>query len=187
MTTATAPQTQARTTTWAIDPAHTLVELAARHMMFTTVKGRFTGVSGTIVQDAADPTRSTVEVEIDAASITTGEAQRDAHLRSADFLDVENYPKITFRGTGVEGSSERFRVSGELAIRGTSRQVVLDAEFNGRGVNPYGKQVAGFTATTEINRKDFGLTWNVGLEAGGVLVGDTVKIAIDVQAVLQED
>ena len=157
MSIALAPQTQTRTTTWEIDPAHTLVELSAKHMMFTTVKGRFTGVRGTIIEDA-DPTQSAVDVEIDAATITTGDIQRDAHLRSPDFLDVEQYPTITFRSTRVEGTHERFRVVGDLTIRGVTREVVMDSEFVGRGTNPYGKEVAGYTATGQINRKDFGLT-----------------------------
>ena len=177
---------QPRTTTWQIDPSHTLVELAAKHMMFTTVKGRFTGVKGTIVEHEDDPTQSSVQAEIDAATITTGDEQRDAHLKSADFLDVENYPTITFRSTRIQGTRERFRVIGDLTIRGTTREVVMDAEFGGRGRNPYGKEVAGFTATGEINRKDFGLTWNVALEAGGWLVSDTSKNNLDVQAGRQE-
>lgn len=185
-TTSPTPRTQTRTTTWQIDPSHTLVELSAKHMMFTTVKGRFTGVRGTIVDHADDPTQSAVQAEIDAATITTGDAQRDAHLQSPDFLDVENYPTITFKSTRVEGNGARFRIIGDLTIRGTTREVALDTELVGRGTNPYGKDVAGFTATTQINRKDFGLTWNVALEAGGVLVSDTVKISLEVQAVRQE-
>ncbi len=186
MSTTVSPETRRRTTTWQIDPAHTLVELSAKHMMFTTVKGRFTGVKGTIMDHADDPTQSSVQAEIDARSISTGDEQRDAHLRSADFLDVENHPTITFRSTRIEGTRESFRVTGDLTIRGTTRQVTLDAEFNGSGTNPYGKQVAGFSATTQINRKDFGLNWNVALEAGGWLVSDTIKISLDVQAVRQE-
>ena len=186
MPTLTAPQTQTRTTTWQIDPSHTLVELSAKHMMFTTVKGRFTGVRGTIVEHADDPTQSSVQAEIDAATITTGDPQRDAHLQSPDFLDVQDHPTITFKSTRIEGTRERFRLIGDLTIRGISREVALDAELVGRGTNPYGKDVAGFTATGQINRKDFGLTWNVALEAGGVLVGDVIKINLDVQAVRQD-
>jgi polyisoprenoid-binding protein YceI len=179
MTTSIAPTA---VTTWQIDPAHTLVELSAKHMMFTTVKGRFTGVKGTIVDNADDPARSYVEAEIDAASITTGDAQRDAHLRSADFLDVADYPSITFRSTHVEGTRERFRLTGDLTIRGTTRPVTFQAEFSGTGKSPWGNEVAGFSATGEINRKDFGLNWNVALETGGLLVSDTVKISLEVQA-----
>ena len=185
MTTATI-EIQPQTTTWQIDPSHTLVELAAKHMMFTTVKGRFTDVKGTIVEQEDDPTQSSVQAEIDAATITTGDEQRDAHLKSADFLDVENHPTITFRSTRIEGTRERFRVIGDLTIRGATREVVLEAELAGQGTNPYDKEVAGFTATGQINRKDFGLNWNVALEAGGWLVSDTIKINLDVQAVRQE-
>lgn len=181
----TTAQAPTPTATWEIDPSHTLVELAVKHMMFTTVKGRFTGVKGTIVEREDDPTRSSVEAEIDASTITTGDDQRDAHLKSADFLDAERYPTITFRSTRIEGTRERFRVVGDLSIRGTTREVALDAEVVGRATNPFGKEVAGFTASAEINRKEFGLTWNVALEAGGWLVGDTVKISLDVQAVKQ--
>jgi polyisoprenoid-binding protein YceI len=185
MTTLTA-QPQTTTTTWTLDPAHSLVEFGAKHMMFTTVKGRFTGVSGTIIDVADDPTQSSVEVEIDAASITTGDPQRDGHLKSADFLDVGNFPKLTFRSRRIEGTRERFQVIGDLTIRGTTRKVSLDAQFQGSGTNPWGKTVAGFTAQTEINRKDFGLTWNVALETGGVLVSDRIKITLEVQAVKQD-
>ncbi len=182
----TSSQTQSRTTTWQIDPAHTLVEFSAKHMMFTTVKGRFTGVQGTIVDVADDPSKSSVEAQMDAATVSTGDPQRDTHLKSADFLDVEHHPKITFRSKRIEGTRDRFKVIGDLTIRGTTREVMLDAQFSGRGTNPYGKEVAGFSAETQVNRKDFGLTWNVALEAGGVLVGDTVKIELEVQAVRQD-
>jgi polyisoprenoid-binding protein YceI len=187
MTTAV-PATQVTTTatTWTLDPAHTLVEFSAKHMMFTTVKGRFSGVSGTIVEVANDSARSSVDVEIDAGSITTGDIQRDAHLKSGDFLDVENYPKVTFKSRRVEGMRERFRILGDLTIRGVTREVELEAEYHGTATNPWGKTVVGFTASTEINRQDFGLTWNVALEAGGVLVSDRVKITLEVQAVKQD-
>jgi len=168
-----------------IDPAHTLVEFSAKHMMFTTVKGRFSGVSGTILDVADDLTRSSVEVEIDAASIATGDLQRDGHLMSPDFLDVANFPRITFKSRRIEGKRERFRVIGDLTIRGKTGEVALEAEFQGIGANPWGKTVAGFSASTEINRKDFGLSWNVALETGGVLVSDRLKITLEVQAVEQ--
>jgi polyisoprenoid-binding protein YceI len=185
MTASIAPQVE-KTTIWQIDPAHTLVEFAVKHMMFATVKGRFGGVHGTIVDDAAGPSRSSVEVEIDAASIDTREEKRDAHLRSPDFLDVQNHPTITFKSSRVEhAGQDRLRVVGDLTIHGTTREVVLDTTINGRGTNPFGLEVAGFTAETTINRRDFGLTWNVALEAGGVLVGDTVKILLEIEAVKQ--
>ena len=182
---AAAPQTG--TSTWAIDPGHTLVEFSGRHMMVTTVKGRFKDVRGTLVIDEADPARSSVEVEIGAASLDTGNEQRDNHLKSPDFLEVERYPTITFKSTRVEpgDGANRFRVIGDLTIRGVTREVVLDATFNGRGTNPWGQEVAGYSAETEINRKDYGVEWNAALEGGGFLVGETVKIALEIEAAKQ--
>jgi len=175
-------------TVWEIDPKHTLVEFSVRHMMFTTVKGRFTGVSGTIhCADEADPSRASVEAEIVTASINTGDEQRDIHLRSADFLDVDNYSKIIFTSTGVEvRATDELRVVGQLTVHGITREVTLEATFNGRGKNPWGQEVAGFSAETTINRKDFGLTWNAALESGGLLVGDKLEIRIEVQAIRQQ-
>jgi polyisoprenoid-binding protein YceI len=170
--------------TYRIDPAHSLIELSAKHMMFTTVKGRFTGVTGTIFEAANDPTgTSSVEAEIDTATLTTGDEKRDQHLRSADFLDVDHYPRISFKSTRVEGSGEQYRVIGDLTIHGTTREVTLDTTLNGSGKNPWGLELVGYSAQTEINRKDFGLNWNVALETGGVLVSDKVKILLEVQAV----
>jgi polyisoprenoid-binding protein YceI len=185
--------TEARTTgttTWTIDPSHTLVEFSARHMMITTVKGRFAGVSGTIRVDHAHPERSSVEVEMETASIDTRTEQRDQHLRSADFLDVESHPVVSFRGTRVEGQvsepGDEFRVHGELTIRGTSREVVLDAVFEGTGTDPWGGERASFSARGKIDRRDFGLTWNAALETGGVLVSNEIRIAIEAQATKAE-
>lgn len=178
------------TTVWQIDPAHTTVEFAVKHMMFTTVRGRFKALSGTIRIDEPHPDRSSVDVSIDASSIDTGVGDRDAHLRSADFLDVEQHPQITFRSTRVEGAhrqqGDRFTIAGELQIRGTKIPVTLSATFEGLGKDPWGKQRAGFAARTEIDRRDWGLRWNQALETGGVLVGNTVKIEIEAQAVKQE-
>jgi polyisoprenoid-binding protein YceI len=155
-------------------------------MMVTTVKGRFTGVEGTIDVNEENPAESRTNVTIDAASITTGNEQRDAHLRSADFLDAEEFPTITFASTAVRPTSaSTFEVTGDLTIRGTTRPVTLAVELNGRGTSPYGQEVAGLSATTTINRQDFGLNWNVALEAGGVLVGPTAKIAIELEAIRQ--
>ena len=181
---ATSTQTQGLTGTWTIDPTHTLVEFSGKHMMFTTVKGRFRDLAGTITLDEADHARSGVEVEIQAASIDSGVDQRDGHLKSPDFLDVENNPTITFNTTGVLPiGADRARVFGDLTIRGTTRPIELDVAYEGLGKNPWGKEVVGFSARTEINRKDYGLTWNVALEAGGFLVSDQVKIHLEVQAV----
>ncbi len=174
-------------TTWNLDASHTNVELAAKHLMITTVKGRFADVKGTIQVDEQNPDRSHVEVEIDAASIDTRSEPRDAHLRSADFLDVENYPTLTFRSTRVEGAyaeaGDSFRLVGDLTIRGTTREVVLNATYEGTAKDPWGGERVSFSATTRIDRRDFGLTWNAALEAGGVVVSNEVKISLEVQAV----
>lgn len=191
---ATETQTQADTrtgkTTWQLDPAHTQVEFAVKHMMFTSVRGRFGEVSGKLELDPENPNASRVEVEIDAASIDTGVPDRDAHLRSADFLDAENHPKLTFRSTAVKGADfepgEDFQVEGELEIRGTTRKITLDAIYHGQGKDPFGNHKAGFTAEMDLDRSDFGLTWNQALEAGGVLVGERVKITIDAQFAREE-
>jgi polyisoprenoid-binding protein YceI len=172
--------------TWVIDPAHSVVELAVKHMMFSTVKGRFPKLSGTIVLDEADLAASSVTAEIEAASIDTGEQARDTHLRSADFLDVEQFPAISFRSTAVvPRGRDRFVVLGDLTLHGVTREVSLEAELAGTGTDPWGGRRAGFSASTIINRRDFGLTWNQALEAGGVLVSDQVKISLEIQAAAQ--
>ncbi len=179
-------QTAARTT-WQIDPKHTTVGFGVKHMMFATAKGRFAGVSGTIVLDEANPAQSSVQVEVDAASVDTREQQRDGHLRSPDFFHVEQYPTITFKSTRVEPTSANTaRVYGDLTIRGVTRPVVLDATLLGRGKNPWGQEVAGFEVRGKVNRKEFGLNWNAALETGGFLVGDEVNLEIDVEAVHQQ-
>lgn len=173
-------------TTWTIDPAHTLVEFGVKHMMVTTVKGRFTEVEGTITGSIEDPTSAQAEVSIKAASIDTRNEQRDAHLRSADFLDAEHYPEITFKSTRVEKKSkDHLTVYGDLTIRDTTKEVELDVAINGVGKTPFGTEIVGITAETIITRQDFGLTWNVALETGGVLVGNTAKISIELEAVKQ--
>ena len=180
----TLEHTVAPTSQWEIDPAHTDVSFAVKHLMISTVRGRFGSVRGTFRLDEAEPARSSVSVEIDAASIDTRQEQRDAHLRSADFLDAEVHPLLTFASRVVEPTGkDRLRVTGDLTIRGTSRAVVLDVTDEGRGGDPWGGQRAAFSATTTIDRRDFGLTWNQALEAGGVLVGNEIRISLDVQAV----
>ena len=183
MTTATAPATR---TTWSIDPAHSSVEFGVRHLMITTVRGRFTDVKGTVTLDERDPSAGSVAVEIAAASIDTREPQRDTHLRSADFFDVEKFPALTFRSTQIErGAADRFTVAGDLTIHGVTRPVTLDVQAEGESKDPWGGQRAGFTATTKIKRSEFGLTWNQLLETGGLAVSDDVKITLDVQLVKQ--
>jgi polyisoprenoid-binding protein YceI len=178
------------TTIWEIDPAHSTIEFAVKHMMFTTVRGRFKNFKGTVRVDERNPDLSRVDVSIEAASIDTGVVDRDAHLRSADFLDVEQYPKITFRTTRVDGAhkneGDRFRVTGELELRGKAIPVTLDATFEGLGKDPWGKQRAGFAAKGAIDRREWGLRWNQALETGGVLVGNSVRIEIEAQAVKQD-
>lgn len=184
MTTSAPATADTSRSTWTIDPDHTQVWFAVKHMMFATVKGQFPGVSGEIVLDANDPAKTAIEVKIEAASIDTRSAQRDEHLRSADFFDVENHPHLTFVGRRIEPlGGSKYRITGDLTIRGTTREVVLAAEETGRGTDPWGQQKLGFTASTSIDRKDYGLTWNQALEAGGVLVSDEVKISIDGQAI----
>ncbi|HEX6216077.1 MAG TPA: YceI family protein [Vicinamibacterales bacterium] len=176
-------------TIWEIDPAHTTIEFAVKHMMFTTVRGRFKNFTGTVRVDERNPDLSGVDIDIEAASIDTGVADRDTHLRSADFLDVENHPRITFRSTGVDGAhakdGDHFRITGDLEIRGLAMPVTLEVTFEGVGKDPWGKQRSGFAARTEIDRREWGLRWNQALEAGGVLVANSVRIEIEAQAVKQ--
>jgi polyisoprenoid-binding protein YceI len=172
------------TTTWQIDPAHSVIGFEAKHLMITKVRGRFGAVTGTLVLDEDDVTKSAVAAEIDVASVDTREAQRDAHLKSGDFFDVETFPRMTFRSTRVEkdGSGE-VKLAGELTIRDVTREVVLSVEDEGREKDPWGGDRAGFSATGKIDRRDFGLTWNQALETGGVLVSNEIKLVLDVQAV----
>ncbi|HET7464800.1 MAG TPA: YceI family protein [Longimicrobium sp.] len=180
-------EASATTTVWAIDPTHTLVEFSAKHMMITTVKGRFTDVKGEIHMDQTNPDRSFVTAELGVASINTGVEQRDAHLRSADFLDADGFGAITFASKRIEGAVDRpgetFKVVGDLTIRGVTREVVLEAGYDGRGRDPWGGERVSFSASGKIDRRDYGLTWNQALETGGILVGNEIKIAIEVQAV----
>lgn len=168
---------------WDIDVAHSTIHLQVRHMVISKVHGRFGAWSGAIRLDPADLTRSSVEVTIDAASIDTQVPDRDAHLRSADFLDAATHPLITFRSTRIERSGAGYRVIGELALHGVVREIALEAEFAGTGKDPWGNERAGFSARTSIDRRDFGLVWNAALETGGVLVGEKVEVGIEVEAV----
>ncbi len=173
---------------WEIDSGHSGVHFSVRHMVLAKVRGKFTRWTGVIVAEQGDEARASVDVVIDASSIDTGVADRDAHLKSADFLDVAHYPEITFKAERTESlDRERLRVSGLLTIRGAERPVVLDVEYAGRTKDPWGHERAGFTAKTSIDRKDFGLTWNQVLETGGLVVGDRVDIEIEVEAVKQAE
>jgi polyisoprenoid-binding protein YceI len=172
------------TATWNIDADHSEVGFAVKHLMVATVKGTFRRLSGKVVLDEQNPTRSLIEAEIDAASIDTRQEQRDAHLRSADFFDTDQYPAIAFRSKQIEQLRHgHFRVIGELSIRGTTREVVLDVEETGRGGDPWGNQRIGYSARTTINREEFGLKWNQVLETGGLMVGNDIKISLDVEIV----
>lgn len=172
---------------WQIDSAHSQIQFSARHMMISNVRGLFEGFTGSVEFDEQDPTRSSVEIQIDAASVNTKEPQRDTHLRSADFLDAEQYPHLSFKSKRVEKRDDtRGRIVGDLTIRGVTNEVVLDVEYAGQAKSPWGTVSAGFSATTKINRKDWGLVWNGVLETGGVLVGDQVNISIELEAVKVE-
>jgi polyisoprenoid-binding protein YceI len=171
------------TTPFRIDPAHTDIAFSAKHMMVTTVRGKFDGVDGELHIDEANPTRSSAEIRVQAASLSTGFEARDQHLRSADFLDVEHHPVIVFRSTGIEQvTQDRFRITGDLTIRETTRPVTLDAELLGFYPGLDGSRRVGLSIRTTINRKDWGLNWNVALESGGWLVGEDIKLEIDVAA-----
>ena len=167
--------------TWTIDPTHSQAEFIARHLMVTKVRGGFDISSGSIVV-ADDPTESTLDVVLDVASVSSGTADRDAHLTSADFFDVESFPEIRFRSTSVEPSGSAWKLLGDLTIKDITKPVVLDFEFLGLINDPWGNPKAAFSASTEIEREDWGLTWNVALEGGGMLVSKVIKIEIEAQA-----
>ena len=170
-------------TEWQIDPAHSAAHFSVRHLMISNVRGEFSKLSGKVILDSADLTRSSVEVSLETASINTREPQRDEHLRSADFLDVANHPVMTFRSERIEAAGpEHFKLTGELTIRGITQKVTFDVEGPTPAVkDPWGNVRAGITATAKINRKDFGLVWNALVEGGGVMVGDEVKITIEAE------
>lgn len=173
---------------WTFEPGHTAAEFSVRHMMVTYVRGHFKNIKGTLDFDPARPGRSSVEVAIDARKLWTDEQERDDHLRSADFLDVERHPTITFRSTGVElvGGQEA-KVTGELTIRGVTRPVVLSTRYLGQWRTPFDDTRAGFLAETVINRHDFGVSWNNPMEAGGIVVGHDVFITLDAEAILDRE
>ncbi len=182
MTTAT----HTRTSTWTIDPTHSIAEFAVKHLVVTTVKGRFRDLEGTIEIDEAQPENSSVEAKIAVASVDTNVEDRDKHLRSDDFFNAEQFPYLTFRSTRIERlGEERFKLIGELTIRDVTKEVDLDGEYEGQIADPWGNQRAAFTATTQISRKEFGIRWNQALETGGAVVGDNVKITLHLEAVRQ--
>ena len=169
---------------YSLDVAHTRIGFSARHAMVTSVRGSFQDFEGTAHLDAADPTKSSAKLTIRVASLTTGQEQRDAHLRSPDFFDVETYPEITFESTDVEQlDGDTYRLVGDLTIKDQTQPVSVDFTFNGSAKDPFGNLRAGFEGRTTVNRKDWGLTWNAALETGGFLVADKVKFEFDVSAV----
>lgn len=172
---------------WQIDSSHSRIGFSVKHMMIATVRGEFKNYSGILDLDAQDITRSRISGEIDVTSIDTREGQRDDHLRSGDFFDVGNHPTIRFQSTRIEHvEGDQYRVVGDLSIRGITKEVVLDAEYAGIHKDPWGGTRTGFTVTGGINRKDFGMQFNAALETGGVLVGEKVKLELEIEAVLQE-
>ena len=172
---------------WAIDPAHSQVTFSVKHMVIATVKGQFKVIAGSLNIDEANPANSWVEATAETASIDTRDAGRDGHLRSPDFFDADKYPTISFKSTKVEpvGGNE-YKVTGDLSLHGVTKPVVFNAEFNGTDKDPWGNLRAGLSATTKINRKDFGLNWSQTLESGGLLVGDDVKVEIDLSTIQQQ-
>lgn len=170
--------------TWTIDPVHSEVGFAVRHMMVSKVRGKFTKFSGEIVT-APEVLGSSVTAEIDLSSIDTGAEQRDGHLRSPDFFDTDNHPLMTYRSTGIRADGDSYILDGELTLKGVTKSVPLALEVNGFGPDAYGGTRAGFTATGEINRQDFGVTWNAAMETGGVVVADKVSLHLEIEAVLQ--
>lgn len=183
MTTSTATQTAV--TTWNIDPVHSVAELKVKHMMISNVKGQFTRLNGVLLLDESDVTKSQVKASIEAGSLITGDAQRDEHVKSAEFLDVEKFPTFSFQSTRIapKGDGE-LTVAGELTIRGVTRNVEFAVEGpTAAAKDPWGNTRVGVSATTKISRKDFGLTWNAALETGGILIGDEITISLEVQFV----
>jgi len=184
MTTASAPALTELTGTYTLDPAHTRIGFVARHAMVTKVRGSFDEFAGTAVLDGANPANSRVEVSIEAASIDTRNAQRDEHLRSNDFLAMQEYPKITFASTGVRQAGEStFEVTGDLTIKGVTNEITIPFEFEGAAKDPFGNQRVGFEGSVTINRRDYGVTWNAALEGGGVLVSDKVTLEFEISAI----
>ena len=171
---------------WQIDQSHSEIQFSAKHLMISTVRGRFNTYTGTVEADEQNPTGATVNVQIDASSLVTGDEKRDGHLRSPDFLDVEKFPYITFKSKRVEKVDDsNGKLIGDLTIRDVTHEVTLNVEYAGQAKTPWGTTSAGFNASTKINRKDWNLNWNVALETGGWLVGDQITISIELELVQQ--
>ncbi len=171
-------------TKWTLDPSHSELSFKVRHMMITNVKGAFKTFDATVTSEGTDFSKATIDVTIDAASVFTGDEQRDGHLKSADFFEVEKYPTLSFKGTSLRKvDDDEYELKGILEIKGVKKEVVLDVEFGGINKDPWGNEKAGFSVEGKINRKDFGLEWNAALETGGVLVSEEIKISAEVQFV----
>ncbi|MFF7737718.1 YceI family protein [Streptomyces sp. NPDC007984] len=178
------PEPAALTGDYTIDPAHSTIGFVARHAMVTNVKGRFQDFTGTLHLDGTDPSRSTASLDVVMDSIDTGNADRDGHLKSADFFKADEFPAMTFRSTEVEAlGGDDYRITGDLTILGTTRPLTIDLEFNGAAKDPFGNERAGFEGKAEILRSEWGLTWNAALETGGVLVSDKIKLNFDISAI----
>jgi len=171
---------------WSIDASHSAIEFSVKHMMIANVRGSFHDFQASVVADATDLTTAEIDFTVDVASIDTRDAQRDGHLKSGDFFDAENFPKITFKSTQISRSNDNeYTMAGDLAIHGVTQPVTFDVTFEGQGKDPWGNEKAGFSAKASVNRKDFGLNWNSVLETGGVLVGEQVKINVEIEALKQ--
>ncbi|MEU2785617.1 MULTISPECIES: YceI family protein [unclassified Streptomyces] len=182
--TAVAPELAALTGDYTIDPAHSTLGFVARHAMVTNVKGKFLDFSGSLHLDGTDPAASTASLDITMDSIDTGSADRDGHLKSADFFKTDEFPTMTFRSTKAEAlGGEDYRITGDLTILGTTRPITIDLEFNGAAKDPFGNERVGFEGKAEILRSEWGLTWNAALETGGVLVSDKIKLNFDISAI----
>ncbi|CAL9294287.1 YceI family protein [Streptomyces sp. SudanB182_2057] len=180
------PDLTALTGEYVIDPAHSTIGFVARHAMVTNVRGGFGDFTGTLRLDGAEPVKSTASLDVRMESIDTGNADRDTHLKSADFFKTDEFPTMTFRTSGVEVlGGEEYRVTGELSLLGVTKPLTIDVEFNGFAKDPFGNERVGFTGKAEILRSEWGLTWNAALETGGVLISDKVKLAFDVSAIKQ--
>ncbi|GAB3176901.1 YceI family protein [Streptomyces incanus] len=178
------PDLAALTGDYTIDPAHTTLGFVARHAMVTNIKGSFQEFTGTLHLDGSDPSSSTATLDVEMASIETGNADRDGHLKSSDFFKIEEFPKMTFRSTKTEAlGGDDYRVTGDLTILGTTKPLTIDLEFNGAAKDPFGNERVGFEGKAEILRSEWGLTWNAALETGGVLVSDKIKLNFDISAI----
>ena len=180
------PELAALTGDYTIDPAHTSLGFTVRHAMVTNVRGSFGELEGTLHLDGAHPENSSASIDVDVASIDTGAPDRDTHLRSADFFDIEKFPRMTFRSTGAEEAGDDYRITGDLTIKDVTKPLTIDLEFNGKATDPFGNERVGFEGSATLSRSEWSLNWNAALETGGMLVSDKVNLEIDVSAIKQQ-